>query len=416
MRELFFSQSDTDPKTWICRCGKKRKVTGSGYTNLVTHIRNDHPTQYIEAGNGADTSPPTPVSYDNRTNIRADTAFSCQSKSFLWKPNTVKVHGWLQYVVHNLRPFDSCENDDVVAHVKYPKMDVDTLLKYMELVTKKVEKKIAKELPDKFAIVIDGWSEAGCYYLGTYASFPANNSLGYKTRLLSFSPLEDETTHSADQHLESLKYVLSLFGKSFKNVIAIIADNCATNRSLSRLAGTHFIGCASHRYNLAVKDVVSANMHLIEKVKKIMSCLIYPLRRAKLRELTDLAPVRIIETRWSSVNTLLQRYVKIREHLEKLDIAELQELLLERREEQNIDTLLDTMKKLNSITLKLQRDDVLIAQVRKLFDIVVKHMPTTNSRLDEDAEIVQSVVFESALVKLQLNEFSGMSVEEKKLH
>lgn len=54
-----------------------------------------------------------------------------------------------------------------------------------------------------------------------------------------------------------------------------------------------------------------------------------------------------------------------RELFSKFDISELDDHLLNRRQEQDADNLLSYMKKLNTITLKLQNDDVLISQVRK---------------------------------------------------
>lgn len=41
----------------------------------------------------------------------------------------------------NLRPFDVFENEDVIPHVKYTKMEVESLKKYLEFVVKVVEKR-----------------------------------------------------------------------------------------------------------------------------------------------------------------------------------------------------------------------------------------------------------------------------------
>lgn len=68
----------------------------------------------------------------------------------------IKVNGWLQYSAHGLRPFDSCEPEEVLLHVKYPNMDVDTFVKSMEMVKKRIEKVIAKGISDTFVSMIDG--------------------------------------------------------------------------------------------------------------------------------------------------------------------------------------------------------------------------------------------------------------------
>lgn len=43
----------------------------------------------------------------------------------------------------------------------------------------------------------------------------------------------------------------------------------------------------------------------------------------------------------------------------------------------------------------------------------MKHIPDINILLEADASIVESVLFESALVKLHLNKFNDRSPEEK---
>ncbi len=40
------------------------------------------------------------------------------------------------------------------------------------------------------------------------------------------------------------------------NVVALIGDNRSVNTSLARQANTHLVGCASHRLNLSVQDMM----------------------------------------------------------------------------------------------------------------------------------------------------------------
>lgn len=160
-------------------------------------------------------------------------------------------------------------------------------MKYMELVSKRLEAKIAKALPSKFALMFDDWSEVGSHYVATFAMCPANNNSGYELYLLSFPTIKDEIIRTAKSHYNSLEYIISLFGKTFGNLVSIIADNCATSRRLSHLADTHFIGCASHRYILEVNNVFSSYGTRFENVRTIITSLRHSLRRAKLREFTS---------------------------------------------------------------------------------------------------------------------------------
>lgn len=405
VRDAFFSQDAADCKSWICRCGKKRRVTGTGYTNFVNHVREMHPVELNSLCNGATTTASTASTSRDAT--------SSVPEIFLWKRNAVKVNGWMEYIVHNLLPFDSCEKKTITTHIKYAPMALNTFMKYIERLMRHVEKKVASLLPEKFAVVFDGWSHGGTYYVAIFATYPSEENTGYSSTLLSFSPLGDEKTHSAQEHFNLIEYVTGLFNKSITNIVAVIADNCATNRALSRMVSCGFVGCSSHRYNLAVKDVIHLHTKMIEQIKQIMSKLCFPLRRAKLREMTDLSPVKCNETRWSSMHVMLKRYVAIREFLPKLMIEDVDELLLSRKDDQQVDKLLETMAQLDSITLCLQRDDTTMAQVRVMFDTVIEHMPNMENRLKPDADIVESKEFEAGIVHIQQNRVADMTEDEK---
>lgn len=49
-------------------------------------------------------------------------------------------------------------------------------------------------------------------------------------------------------------FLLSVFGKDTKNVIAIVAENAVTIKEISDLKKCRFVGFYSSRYNLAMKD------------------------------------------------------------------------------------------------------------------------------------------------------------------
>lgn len=411
IRDIFFSQGPDDSNSWVCKCGRKRRVTGTGYSNFISHVRDCHKFEYEAACNGA-------VSRDNGNQTNEISTQEKHSEisdsSFLWKPLTVNICGWMELIVDNLLPISSCENSKLLPHVKYDKVDTDTFKKYLKLLTKLVEKKIKSQLPDKFCLTFDGWSHQGTYFIALFATFScAKSSNGYKAQLLGFSPLLDETSHSANEHISLISFILNLFGKNWNNVIAIIADNCAVNKAIARKVKCEFVGCSSHRFNLAIKDVVLKSMPLVERVRSIMGKLQHPIRRAKLREHTDLAPIKSCDTRWSSVSQMLNRYMKMKDHLEASDIDEIQELILERKENQEIETLMHLMKSLDSITICLQRDNAKLSEVRVLFDTVINLVPELNDRLKSDADIVECINFETAVSKIQSNRSEDLTEEEK---
>ncbi|ETV86973.1 hypothetical protein H257_01991 [Aphanomyces astaci] len=52
-------------------------------------------------------------------------------------------------------------------------------MKYMHALCYHVERKIASQLPDKFALVHDGWSHGSTHYLAIFATFPSSDPIGY---------------------------------------------------------------------------------------------------------------------------------------------------------------------------------------------------------------------------------------------
>lgn len=79
-----------------------------------------------------------------------------------------------------------------MRHIVYGHLKVKILLKYLELLTKAVEKQISSTFPEKFAITFDCWTEKNAYYVSIFATYPCSNSpSGYDSACLGFSPLEN---------------------------------------------------------------------------------------------------------------------------------------------------------------------------------------------------------------------------------
>jgi hypothetical protein len=85
-------------------------------------------------------------------------------------------------------------------------------------------------------------------------------------------------------------------------VVAYIGDNCGTNQKISNDTKIPLIGCASHRFNLAINTWLENNAEFTSILEAIHELMI-PLRQlkneARLRSLTDLCPVKDNVTRWS---------------------------------------------------------------------------------------------------------------------
>ncbi len=78
-----------------------------------------------------------------------------------------------------LQPFSVVENLTFRKLSQFDPITRKTLAKYLEALTSSVEVKTTHLLPDKFAIVFDGWSCGDdTHYVAIYATFPYNTRLG----------------------------------------------------------------------------------------------------------------------------------------------------------------------------------------------------------------------------------------------
>ena len=231
-------------------------------------------------------------------------------------------------------------------------------MKYLNLVTEATEKKISKQLPCKFALMFDGWSHMSTHYVAIFASFNGPDEK-CKTALLTFSPLLDESHLNAAGHVQLIEASLALYGKEWSNVVALIADNCELSKAISDQTNKPLIGCASHRFVLAVNKFIAGEMETVTKVNSLMVKLRTFKMSAKLREHTPLRPV------------------------------------------------------LNSA---LQRENLYLSNVRMLFNETLKKFPELgriNEYIVEDASIVKSKHFENDIIKILEGRENEMKMTEK---
>lgn len=72
------------------------------------------------------------------------------------------------------------------------------IMKYQQNLTRVVEAKLSAMLPQKFALVFDGWSTSDTHYIAIIATFSSSEAKGYSSALLSFYPFHKEESQSAN--------------------------------------------------------------------------------------------------------------------------------------------------------------------------------------------------------------------------
>ncbi|KAL3672005.1 hypothetical protein V7S43_019082 [Phytophthora oleae] len=217
-----------------CQCGAVRKRTnGRGYTNLMQHIRREHPAFAEE--------------------MLAATPGETGSLVHYVRHSAQNTFGWLEWVVKSNLPLSFCESTLARRYTNLEPVSVETLRRVMEAVTRSVERSIADKIPDRFGLIFDGWSHASEHFVAVFACYEVDGAV--RCPLLCMAPLvnEEGDDHSAATHLAFLETMLAPdYGKSTEQCLYLVGDNCSVNRRLATLMRVPLVGCASHRLARAV--------------------------------------------------------------------------------------------------------------------------------------------------------------------
>ena len=375
----------TDSKDiYKCLCGAKRKQNiKNGYHNLISHLQNHH-SDYEKA-----------VSFGKQSTMNE---FASTSKK------TSNIYGWLEWTIMESREFSFCEKDLVRKYTKLEPLSRASLMKYMNMVTVKVENEITKDLPTKFGLIIDGWSSGTTHYLAVFACYPSNSPL------LAFSPLLNEEDLNAESHVEFIETILTLYNSDLSRILYITGDNCNLNKAIANNIGVPLIGCASHRMNLAVKDYLKDSEDLLDKINILMKKLSTLKGAAALRRKTTLRAVTRNDTRWSSVFKMVERMIEIQPLL-TFSQSEYVNLLLSPGEFARTQDLFTVLEDFQSVTLELQKEDITLLSVRVMFDAIIAKYPSMKNYLDSRASIVHSPDFEVGIVKSMMSK--DLDIREK---
>ena len=373
----FFTK--TEEGVFKCQCGKIRKQTkASGYSNLLSHIHQAH---------------------KNYNEIMAQ---SNNVLGFKVSEKASSIYGWLEWIIMGSHPFSFVENELNNKYSNLPPISKKTFMVYLQKLTTKVESAISEEIPDKFGLIIDGWSDysTSTHYFAIFSCF-AKKDNSQSTVLLAFSPLFDESELNAENHVDFIKSTLQLFGKSCENLQFITGDNASVNNKICKMLGVPLIGCYSHRLNLAVNLFLqeSGANPILTKINELMKKMSGLKRSAALRQKTNLRPVIQNDTRWSSIFDMLERYFEIVHFFDKSqDIIEFH---LSPSEDFQIKCVFEELKKFESISKALQREKgINLSDARKLFDTLLECHPELNYYLGlGEKSISKCPDFERAVVK-----------------
>ncbi|ETI53129.1 hypothetical protein F442_03865 [Phytophthora nicotianae P10297] len=212
-------------------------------------------------------------------------------------------------------PVSFCERFLVRKNAKMEPISAATLQKYIDLLYTYVRDDIALKLSEKFGVVI----RDGRHFI-VMAVFDDPTVSKPKER----NPNYDESIQCLTRCFVLLAFsdTLSTFNRPWESIIFMIGDNCSVNQAIGRKLGAlPFIGCASHRFQLAVNDVLANEDTLLAKIHALMKHLSTIKCRAALRKVTPLASAVRNATRWLIVFSMVERYTKLHPALQSMDHA-----------------------------------------------------------------------------------------------
>ncbi|KAE8996187.1 hypothetical protein PR003_g22479 [Phytophthora rubi] len=225
------------------------------------------------------------------------------SSKFVHK-DAADTYGWAQLVAVKNFPFAHVNDPVIRAAIRYNEMDRATLLKRMIALVDVVDFKIVQDLAGKtFALVFDGFTDSAEHAIVIFAA--TEDGLLF----LAFPPFTNEASMTAAEHIDFLDMVHAQYGLHVADMVAVVPDNMETNKAISRRVGVPRVGCAAHRFNLAVRERLKPHMSLIKKVSGLMRKLKTVKRIAKLKEHgCEYKPVPLHELRWSGCYRMMQRF------------------------------------------------------------------------------------------------------------
>lgn len=212
----------------------------------------------------------------------------------------------------------------------------------------------------------------------------------------------DEKSQCAEAHFDFFKiFIEEVDFRSISDMDAVIGDNCAISRALSRNFESRFTCCYIHRFNLAVKDLLQRHSARIEIIQLVMHKLSFKTLVAKLCHKTNLVAIKCSETRPSSTYSILQQYQKVLEFIDDVCFPELKLLQLSDRQNGNVDSFIGQFANLDSVTVILQKSSISLASGRTLFNGVLENFREFENCLAFTVVVVKKPTFEKAVIKVQ---------------
>jgi hypothetical protein len=325
------------------------------------------------------------------------------------KINHVYIYGWMSLIIDGNLPLTCVESPAYHTAIKFRNISAKTLIKYLRLTKENVTKNLAKELPDKFGLIIDGWRENGTYFLAVFANWcqPINtNSIITNTTRIDLLGIYKLANPS--NQIESINKILENHNRGFINItfITLSHGNFDGFDGLIQL-NKPILLCANYRLNLGIQKLLKNDIiiQIIIKIQIIMKIIVSPKIILILKQFTYLNPVHNDDTNWLSTYYMIKRYIQfhqiIIDHYNELNLNT--SLLLTNEEYIELNNFFKCLNEINEANSVLQSENFTILRMRTIFDYLIQKYPDLNEYLGNDTNINNDIDFENGLIHVMKN-------------
>jgi hypothetical protein len=192
------------------------------------------------------------------------------------------------------------------------------------------------------------------------------------------------------------------------------------------------LGCYAHKLNLAIKHWLGLGSSkgsqaylgrthvqiyresVVTKVHNIVVLARSILHTAKLRELMEddfVHPLLDQETRWTSIYTMITRFLRMENYL--VQIRRILQIFPDEAEMIFLKDLQSQLNFLNSRMVLIQQDEMPLHSARVLYDEILIAFPEMQHHLGTDARIIVNRHFDNGIFKILDNQEINLTREEK---
>jgi hypothetical protein len=263
---------------------------------------------------------------EQKKRIYIDGSYQTNFTDFGWSSlDGINCFSWMDVIIGKALAFQSCEDPTFLKHFKMKKMSIEKLLKVMDATMMECVREIKRELHEEdIILIIDCWTDdTKTHYCGIFASVKHKTKKDLqgrsiaKTFFLAMSPPQDETSFDADNMANFIRDTCETYGilahanGKLQWVIGLVTDNTNVNPAIANKLGIKFIGCRSHRFNLALEYLIDNTVGAsIDKVHELMKAMRTLKHCGQLREQNYFKqPILMNKTRWGGKITMISRYI-----------------------------------------------------------------------------------------------------------